>query len=46
MCHDLRAEAVDLAKYFPLSLGRIVRLIYSSAARTSGPGRLKIGNVT
>jgi hypothetical protein len=42
--HDLRAEAVGLARYFPLSLGRIVRLIYSSADWTSGPGRLKIGN--
>ena len=42
--HDLHAEAVGLAKYFPLTLGRIVRLIYSAADWTSGPGRLKIGN--
>jgi hypothetical protein len=42
--HDLHDEAVDLAKHFPLSLGRIVRLIYSAADWTSGPGRLKIDN--
>jgi hypothetical protein len=42
--HDLRAEAVELAKYLPPSLGRILRLIYSAADWTSGPGRLKIGN--
>ena len=42
--HDLRAEAVGLARYFPLSLGRIVRLIYSAGDWTSGAGRLKVGN--
>jgi hypothetical protein len=40
--HDLRAEAVDLAKYFPLSWGRIARLIYSAGDERSD--RLKIGN--
>jgi len=42
--HDLPAEAVGLVRYFPLALGRIVRLIYSAADWTGGPGRLKIGN--
>ena len=41
---DLRAEAVDLANHFPASLGRIVRLLYSAADWTSGPGRVRAAN--
>jgi hypothetical protein len=33
------------ARGFPLSLGRIVRLIYSAADWTSGPGRVRADNV-